>query len=128
MICSHCSNEEEDEIHVLWRCSFAKTIWYWVFRWCDTPIPACNEIGDLIQFINTWGNNQNRRRTLISICYGTLWMIWNARCNWVFKKRRISPTKVADNIKSIVYTWLKYRRTNYTYKWEEWCANHFVCM
>ena len=127
-ICSQCSNEEEDEMHALWRCSFAQTIWYWVFRWCDIPIPVVNVIGDLIQFINTWGSNKNRRIILISICYGTLWVIWKARCDWVFKKRRISPMKVADNIKSIVYIWLKYRRANYTYSWEQWCANPFIYM
>ncbi|KAL4589627.1 hypothetical protein LXL04_002535 [Taraxacum kok-saghyz] len=119
-ICSLCSNEEEDALHTLWRCSSAQTTWYWIFQWCDISIPVVNEIGDLIQFINAWGNNKNRRRTLVSICYGTLWMIWKARCDWVFKKRRISPTKVADNIKSTVYTWLKYRRPNYTYGWEQW--------
>ncbi|KAL4564433.1 hypothetical protein LXL04_028497 [Taraxacum kok-saghyz] len=119
-ICSHCAVEDEDVIHVLWQCSFAKTVWYWIFKWCEVPIPAIDEVADLIRFLNTRGHNQMRRKTLISICYGTLWMIWNARCDWVFKKRRISPSKVADNIKSVVYTWLKYRRNKCDFKWENW--------
>ena len=118
-ICSYCGNEDEDVTHVLWRCSMAKTVWLWVFKWCDIPIPDVHDVSEILSFVETWSNDPNRKRNLLCICYGTLWMIWKVRCDWIFKKARISPTKVADNIKAIVYTWVKYRRSKCFYKWEE---------
>ncbi|KAL4577889.1 hypothetical protein LXL04_014004 [Taraxacum kok-saghyz] len=53
-------------------------------------------------------------------------LIWKARCDRVFKRNRISPTIVADNVKSIVFTWLKHRKSKCSYNWVEWCNNPFI--
>lgn len=84
-ICGHCRTEEEDITHVLWRCSFVKTVWYWIFRWCEILVPVVHNVGELLSFIDSWGNNQNRRKILLNIYYRTLWMMWKARCDWVLK-------------------------------------------
>ena len=96
-------------------------------KWCDIPVPTIQRIEDFLTFVMEWGNCEKRRRDLMCICYGAIWLIWKARCDWVFKKTRSSPTKVADNVKSILYTWLKYRRSKCFYNWVEWCSNPFLC-
>jgi len=125
--CTHCSTEEEDTIHALWSCTFAKTVWEWILRWCDLPTPDIDSIGDLLSFMNERRNGSVKRRDLIPICYGTLWSIWKARCDWIFKQIRASPTKVADNVKSLVYTWVKHRRHDCHYNWMEWCVSPSIC-
>ncbi|KAL4579804.1 hypothetical protein LXL04_015970 [Taraxacum kok-saghyz] len=100
----------------VWRCPFANTVWTWVLRWCGIPMPNISILCDLLEHIHNQGDNKRRRRDLIAICYGTLWIIWKAKCERIFKKTRISPTKAVDNVKSKVYTWVKHRRMKCRYK------------
>ncbi|KAL4576975.1 hypothetical protein LXL04_013076 [Taraxacum kok-saghyz] len=110
-ICTYCSLEDEDTLHVLWGCQLAKTVWEWVLKWCDIPFPAIQEIGELLKYVDNQRNREIKKRDLVAICYGTLWLIWKSRCDWIFKKIRVSPTKVADKVKSTVYTWVKHRQS-----------------
>ncbi|KAL4586708.1 hypothetical protein LXL04_011350 [Taraxacum kok-saghyz] len=71
------------------------------------PDQAWENVEDLLIFIKEWGECEKKKKDLVCICYGALWLIWKVRCDWVFKKLRSSPTKVADNVKTIVYIWLK---------------------
>nr|KAJ0218409.1 hypothetical protein LSAT_V11C300144270 [Lactuca sativa] len=90
--------------------------------------PQAKTVGDLINFVENWGNCQKRRMHLRSICYGTLWLIWKTSCDWVFKQIRISPTKIADNIKYIVFTWIKHRSDKSSLNWGQWCIDSFLCL
>nr|KAJ0202152.1 hypothetical protein LSAT_V11C600338510 [Lactuca sativa] len=95
----------EDANHVLIKCPFATIVWEWVLRWCDIPSPSqFSSILDINEFVRGWVICQRKRNTMISICYGTLWWIWKARCDRVFKNLHVNATKVVDNIKSQVFT------------------------
>nr|KAJ0191346.1 hypothetical protein LSAT_V11C800431320 [Lactuca sativa] len=122
VICKYCEIEEEDNNHAIIQCLTAATVWEWVFRWCGIPQPT-----DLVKFWSQWGRYPKRRKTLISICYGVAWLIWKARCDLIFKENRITPTKVVDNVKAMVFTWIKHRRSNCSYVWLDWCNNPFSC-
>ncbi|KAL4555433.1 hypothetical protein LXL04_038052 [Taraxacum kok-saghyz] len=123
-----CEQEEEDTSHILLRCPMAVKVREWVFRWCGITQPHMHNIGDLIKFCSKWGTCIKRRKGFISICYGVAWLTWKARCDWVFKKIRIFPTKVADNIKGVVYNWIKHKRPNCAYRWIDWSTSSFICL
>ncbi|KAL4578242.1 hypothetical protein LXL04_014362 [Taraxacum kok-saghyz] len=123
LICSFCNNAEEDEMNVLWNCPFAVMIWEWVLKWCGMQKPTANSISDVLKAMDQVDGSAKKRKDMTAICYGTMWMIWKARCDWIFKKRRHSPTKVADEVKTIVYTWLKHRRSKCHYSWINWCID-----
>ncbi|CAI9283147.1 unnamed protein product [Lactuca saligna] len=125
-ICSYCKNAEEDTAHVLFRCSMAVRVWEWVLSWCDLQNIHFESAEELMAFAAQWGSCEMKRRVLISICYGTTWFLWKARCDWVFKKLRTSLAKVVDSIKSTVFLWMKYRRKHCTLQWIDWCINHFI--
>ncbi|KAL4582077.1 hypothetical protein LXL04_006616 [Taraxacum kok-saghyz] len=93
---------ECEELNARLSKELAKKVWHWVLKWCDISVPTVEKVEDLLVFISKWGNYEKKRRDLMCISYGTLWLIWKARCNWVFKKLRSSPIKVADNVKNIV--------------------------
>ena len=127
-ICSFCNNAEEDVMHVLWNCPFAVTVWEWVLKWCGLQKPTANSISDVLKAMDQVDGSAKKRKDMTAICYDTMWMIWKARCDWIFKKRRHSPTKVADEVKSIVYTWLKHRRSKCHYSWINWCIDPGICV
>nr|KAJ0220719.1 hypothetical protein LSAT_V11C200099030 [Lactuca sativa] len=101
--CSYCDLEREDTDHVLINCSMTAKVWYGI------PQPQFGNLSDMVKFCSTWGQCLNKRKNLISICYGIAWLIWKARCDFIFNKIRISPNQLAGNIQSMVFTWIKHR-------------------
>lgn len=67
------------------------------------PYNQFNTVGELIDYATKWGRCTKKRKVLINICYGTLWGIWKAKNERLFKKLITTPTKVVDNIQSMVY-------------------------
>lgn len=55
-----CLIENDDVDHALIRCSFAATIWHWIFKWCDILVPQLSNVVDLITFVDNWGNFQKK--------------------------------------------------------------------
>ncbi|XP_023763157.1 uncharacterized protein LOC111911634 [Lactuca sativa] len=126
--CTFCEDKDEDVAHVLLQCPMVAKVWEWVFQWCGIPgYQFCN-MHDLVKFTTQWGSCPKKRRCLVNICYGTIWHIWKARCDWIFKKIRPSPAKVVDLIKSNVFIWSKYRRSQCSMQWIEWCVNPICCL
>lgn len=121
-VCSFCSCGIEDAYHILLTCPFAKEVWEWTFRWCNIDIPLGNSVADFIVSVGNWIGSPIQKKDLITICYGTLWLIWKTRCDRIFKQLRISPILVADNVTSLSFTWIKHRRSQCQYKWVDWCV------
>ncbi|KAL4586025.1 hypothetical protein LXL04_010655 [Taraxacum kok-saghyz] len=121
--CTRCNLYVETPDHVLVECPAARTTWSWIWRWCDLPENNFNTIEETINYAANWGKCVKKMRILISICYDTLWWIWKARNENVFKKLCIPPTTVADNIQSMVYIWIKHRSSIKAKNWAECCSN-----
>lgn len=123
-MCSYCLQEEEATEHILFKCSFAKIVWEWALKGCEIPTIQVTSISG-VHNSSSWYKCKKRRNNFINICYGTIWWIWKARCDRIFKNFRLSPTKVAYNIRSQVFTWIKHSRRNCKYRWVDWAINPF---
>lgn len=109
--------------------SFASIVWDCILRWCDIPTPPqFTSVLGIIDFAKNGSVCQRKRNTLISICYRTLWWIWKARCDRTFKENHINPTKVDDNVKPQVFTWIKHQKAKCKYNWNEWSDCPFIRM
>ena len=110
--CPQCQLEEEDAEHILIRCPVASNVWEPIFKWCNIPKPQFQTIGELIEFVKTWGRCRKRRNNLICIIFGAMWILWKTRCEGVFKVKRTSHFQIIDSVKSVVFTWIRHRRVN----------------
>lgn len=124
-ICGDCLTEVELADHVLVKCSFTKEIWSKVLAWRVLPKPSLNKVSDIVSFAAKSCHYFEKRRNLISICYGSLWWIWKSRCDRIFKRNGVPSDTVVDIIKSDVFTWLKLRGDKRSYVWAEWCSCTF---
>lgn len=86
-ICTYCESDMEDTTHVLFRCPVASKVWEWIFLWCKIPHIHFGNVAELVKFVAQWGTCL-KKMTLTSICYGTTWIIWKARCDRIFKKNK----------------------------------------
>nr|KAJ0203968.1 hypothetical protein LSAT_V11C500292530 [Lactuca sativa] len=127
-LCPYCELEEEDTAHALFRCPLASKVWEYVGHWCNIPHLQFQNAEEMVKYVTQWGTCSKQRKTLTSICYGTAWSIWKARCDWIFKKQRTSPPRLADSVKSIVFTWIKHRRDRCNISWIDWCVSPFTIM
>lgn len=53
------------------------------------------------------GNCPIKRKTLNAIFFSTLWKIWRARNEKIFKKLSVVPTKTVDLIIAQTYDWCR---------------------
>ncbi|KAI3506473.1 hypothetical protein L1887_28832 [Cichorium endivia] len=116
-LCVHCINGVDASDHILVNCSYAKVVWQSIFHWCKIHSSHFTKVGDLISFASHWGNSPKKRKRLICIVYGTLWWLWKSRCDGLFNSRCIPPASLAENSKSLVYTWLKFRGSKSSVNW-----------
>lgn len=123
--CGLCLDMEEIAQHVFITCSYARVLWEWILKWCHVNFPRGNSVGDITKFARSWGQCARKWRIMTCICYGMITWLWKARCERLFKKIRILPTMVVDNIQSMVFVWLKHRILNYPIKWTDWSIYPF---
>ena len=62
------------------------------------PQVQLNTVGELIEHAAKQGTCKKKRKVIIGICYATLWGIWKARNERIFKRLITNPIRVADNI------------------------------
>ena len=107
--CSSCISGDECCDHLLVKCPYATMVRNLIFQWCNIISPQMETVGDLIQFAaNGRGNGKSKVR-LTAICYCLIWCLWRARNERIFKGMFIAPNRVVENIKSLVFLWVKCR-------------------
>ena len=94
--------------HLLIDCEFSKVMCYWIFRWCGIKQPQFRNVRDFIDFGASCGNCPRKGNILTMILHSTIWNIWIARNDKVFKKLGVNPTKTTDCIISQAFEWNKY--------------------
>ncbi|KAJ0855766.1 hypothetical protein HanRHA438_Chr14g0676911 [Helianthus annuus] len=58
---------------------------------------------------------------MLGLVITTVWCIWKARNDLVFKQLRRSPQEIFSEIKSRGYAWMKNRSSCKYINWKEWC-------
>ncbi|XP_052622513.1 uncharacterized protein LOC128127842 [Lactuca sativa] len=123
--CPMCGNERETATHLLLDCEFAQEAHKWIFKWCGFQPRRFNSMLDFLDSMASGGNRCKRRLIGSMILYCTIWSIWLARNDRVFKNSFIASTNVADSIILISYNWYRYRSSLGYGSWAEWCCSPF---
>ncbi|KAL4554753.1 hypothetical protein LXL04_037356 [Taraxacum kok-saghyz] len=124
-LCQLCNNEQESVDHLLVNCSYTKCAMDWIYKWCGIQLHQVLNIGDLIHYAANWGNCPKKRTILTSILYCSICCIWLERNNRLFKNKKVPPTKLADEIITLSYTWCNYRSKYGCGTWASWGCSLF---
>uniref|UniRef100_A0A803NVI6 Autophagy-related protein n=1 Tax=Cannabis sativa TaxID=3483 RepID=A0A803NVI6_CANSA len=91
--CSLCDLEEESTVHLFWKCSFAKAIWFGSRLALKIDgIPIDNVSNTLVYLINNFDSFE--RKELLSYCGCILEEIWQQRNSFCFQSHKVD-TKAA---------------------------------
>ncbi|CAH1422925.1 unnamed protein product [Lactuca virosa] len=124
-MCGACINVEEDADHILVRCPFAKNVRDKTFNWCGIQNQSFNSIDELLRFAANWGRRPKMKARFHTICYGLVWNLWKYRNDQMFNQVFISPSYGVEQIKLILYMWVKCRGKGGIYSWVEWSSSPF---
>lgn len=84
-ICSWCVCSEEDVIHVLFECSFARTVWTNIgMQEVIREEQQRNVLYKMQQIFSKYG--REKLAWIVMIC----WSLWNRRNKWVWDKNNVS--------------------------------------
>ncbi|KAJ0622334.1 putative reverse transcriptase zinc-binding domain-containing protein [Helianthus annuus] len=84
-----CSLEDETTDHVFVKCPMAAEVWSRVSWWSDVRWYAANNVKELFDVAAQSGGSKELLNLKTTILYSTLWFIWNARNNKVFRMQSI---------------------------------------
>ena len=127
--CDVCQVIDETTDHLLIECSVAKEVWSKVEQWCGiaNSILECTTVKEVLAKDRRWGNCPKEKKVAEAIKYGTIWCLWKARNERVFRNIRSQPAKIVDNIKSVLFAWIKHRIKKGVLDWNLWCNNPLKC-
>ncbi|XP_042752738.1 uncharacterized protein LOC122195221 [Lactuca sativa] len=108
-MCSLCADQIESADHILTSCCMAKETLCMVLNWCGIPLEYFSGVNEVLAYARNWGHCPKKKETLTCILYKTIWSLWKARNDRIFRGEISKPAKIVDFIKATVFTWRKYR-------------------
>lgn len=85
-VCSLCNLANEDALHMLFFCSYARATWFISpFGLCTSSL---NWITIVEALIRLWQHLQPAQLSLFMIL---AWHIWKSRCDFIFRKKECNP-------------------------------------
>lgn len=106
LICSWCNREVEDQDHILWYCSGAAKVWSSCEAWWGVNIQNALARGSLEALLDLIAGALCKQAWEISIA-ATLWSLWLARNERIFKGSKISSADVFLLAKKRAFEWAK---------------------
>ncbi|KAD3069316.1 hypothetical protein E3N88_37196 [Mikania micrantha] len=120
-LCPSCGMAEETVDHMFAKCVVAKTIWWQICRWVKIPIPiSFASVGKMLDFAKENGGEGNMKKVINLIFHATIWRIWLARNDKVFKGINTSWYKVVEEVKELSFLWISNRSRFNMAGWEMW--------
>ncbi|XP_015384281.2 uncharacterized protein LOC107176378 [Citrus sinensis] len=101
--CPICNNEIESTTHALLFCKFARKVWRYSSLGIDLKVENFPDVITLLH--HSYQHHSNLNSELVA---SFLWVIWNARNNWLFNGKCEDPSRliakamsIADSVKRI---------------------------
>lgn len=86
--------------HVLVGCPYATMI-------CD-KICTVHGVGELVDYVARWGGCLKKKKQEVNCyMYELMWTLWKTINERLFQANSSTPSKVVENVKSLVYLWIK---------------------
>ncbi|KAI3507508.1 hypothetical protein L1887_22495 [Cichorium endivia] len=125
--CCCCDFVIESLQHLFFECSFAKDTWDAVASWCSVFNASPVNLDSFNDILICNGNSASLKVLKVGIAYASVWSIWKARNDAVFKKIIPCVARIIDEIKVSVFNWLKYRCSK-EIDWNVWLVSPDRCM
>ncbi|KAL8233591.1 hypothetical protein R6Q59_019691 [Mikania micrantha] len=104
-------------------------VWWQILVWCNVPIPVnFSTVSSLLNHVERYGTTNSRKKVTNAIIQATIWNIWKARNNKVFKGYVTTWFKMVEDVKEMTYLWVNTRSTDTALEWRRWTSFNLGCL
>lgn len=128
LLCVACGRNDESVLHLFLHCELAIKVWLDLMRWLGGGfiIPP-----NLFIHWECWkeeGANKNIRKGRGLIWLATIWVLWNARNDKIFKGVNYGVESILDTIKVMSWRWTMAWMKTPVCLFYEWCWDPIECL
>ncbi|KAL9667293.1 hypothetical protein QQ045_001644 [Rhodiola kirilowii] len=115
LLCVFCEAENESSDHLLIHCRWTWNLWcmcikWWGVIWVFTQSAKC-----LLESWRIYDTSKTYKRLWKTLCYATVWSIWEERNLRCFQKKKRSLEEICELVKVRLAWWAKYRSSKCPY-------------
>ncbi|XP_058726814.1 uncharacterized protein LOC131598205 [Vicia villosa] len=119
----------ENASHIFFECSFPMQVWASVLRWLNIHTAMHNNaIENYHQFKGLCGMGRMQAEKFCVIWFACIWILWNGRNEKVFRDSSRSAEQMSEEIKIIIWKWLKCKVKGFNYSLNHWITNLAACL
>ncbi|XP_022023817.1 uncharacterized protein LOC110924087 [Helianthus annuus] len=102
VVCKICGAADETAVHILLQCNYAKRVWEEITNWIKIPIiDTDGDLKKLMKDINDIQRNWKIKKVIHAVTIQTLWSLWRARNDKVFKGKHEGLQIIVEDIKEL---------------------------
>jgi hypothetical protein len=127
-LCTFCNRVEESSVHLFLHCDFTSSVWLSIMSWLDRFFPTPP---NLFVHWECWSGRERKKigkKGLWLIWNSTVWALWKARNDKIFKGIIYTANEIADEIRVMSWRWFLSRMSVPSCLFYEWCWNPFECL
>ncbi|XP_022042128.1 uncharacterized protein LOC110944789 [Helianthus annuus] len=122
LVCMLCREYDETGEHLFVLCHFAQTIWQNIAICCKIPPIIAFDLKDILGMHDFCPGSRKKKKALNAIFLVTVWSIWKARNEVLFRSTQPSVSKVLEEVKALAFLWVKNRSKEASMTWENWSS------
>lgn len=126
--CPLCAEHEETIGHILFSCKVSWSLWVLVYKWIGLEVVCHNTpVHHYLQHAELFGGKKGKM-IAATVWSAIIWVIWNARNEYVFNGKEFVIQKAFREIKARVWSWIVIRDNNFSQvSFKDWNSNRRKC-
>ena len=84
-------------------------MWSWFISWSKVMDNSPKSFDEMMIGVSPRKSERRGWKMALSLSYVVPWTIWKARNDAVYKRQKVTPMKLADEIQLSSFTWIRHR-------------------
>jgi hypothetical protein len=126
--CVLCEVEIETTNHLFMHCVVVRRVWLELLKWVDNMFIMPQNVFTHWACWNAGVSNKRIIKGLRLIWHATIWCIWKARNDKIFKDKNSEVLVIVEEAKVLSWRWSLSRLKIPTCLFYEWCWNPKACL
>jgi len=127
-LCVMCSGIEESTLHLFLHCEVASLVWLKLMLWIDCFFLIPHNLFVHWECWSQGGSNKKVRKGLGLICLTTVWVLWKAKNDKIFKVHIFEVDNLVEEVKVLSWKWLLSMTHTPPCLFFKWCWNPILCL
>lgn len=125
--CRGCNKDHiETTNHLFFRCELFSAVWYECLHWWGFQSPLFDSCKvHYFHFLGILLGSKEQRDIWELVWYATIWVIWNARNELLFKEKQVVISELMEQIKLKTWLWVTAKSS---YPYASWFVNPGDCV